>query len=595
MKKYLSLFGWLFIALAQLSGQEHDKIWKSGGTESFDPNDKFGLLTLNFEAFSKFTFSTEDVGDIFFTSCGITMSDSMGNLQFYSNGQTIYTSDNEIMSNGSEMFPTQPPLWSEYIPFPQQTLALPITTQSGKYLYLNVGGKEINDTIIVVPGYRCFSSIIDMNENNGKGKVVSKLNMIVNDFLEGTSISATKHANGRDWWVLIPEWGNGRFYELLTNGTSVRIVDTLKTDRIFHYDTNYSTFSPDGTKFCYISGWKELQKTYQAHLFIWDFDRCTGALSNMQDTIFIYPPNSAFQSVAISPNSKYLYAACFNKLFQFDLKQNDIIGSAILIDTYDGFLAGTAGYDYDSTYFANSQLAPDGRIYISSTGTLYMHRIDFPNKPGKDCQFVQHGIKFPVFNFGTVPNNPHYRLGPVDGSACDSLGYNNHPLAGFKWQNTDISDYRKIEFTDNSFYEPATWAWNFAGLGVSSDTNPVFTFPTDGVYKVCLKVCNQYACDSVCHLVTIGVSTTATPNALEALSIYPNPASGKVLISLLTQRDAFNQTITFSNPLGQILLSQTLNGGQATIDVSKLPQGLVYVQVIENGKVKAVRKLVISR
>jgi Secretion system C-terminal sorting domain len=37
---------------------------------------------------------------------------------------------------------------------------------------------------------------------------------------------------------------------------------------------------------------------------------------------------------------------------------------------------------------------------------------------------VQHGVQLPtIINFG-LPNYPNFRLGPIDGSSCDTLGIN---------------------------------------------------------------------------------------------------------------------------------------------------------------------------
>ena len=489
------------------------------------------------------------------------------------------------MLNGNNMFPPPYNFGNSGVGLPQETLGLPVPSTADEYFLLSQSHIYANDTDYA--GFKCYYNRIKMTNNNGQGQVTEKHVQIFTDTMEAYSFSAVKHANGRDWWLLMPDRNNGNFYEMLATRNGVRLYDTVFTERTPRQDC-YSTFSPNGSKFCFISSWKTDDAPYKAQLFIWDFDRCTGMLSNMQDTTFVYPPNGGYQSVAISPNSKYLYAACYNKVVQFDLDKPDIIGSATLIDTYDGFLAGTAGYDYDSTYFAYSQLGPDGRIYISTPATRYMHRIDYPNKAGKACGLKQHLIHFPVFSYGSMPNNPHYRLGPVDGSACDTLGLDNHPLAGFRWENLDVSDYRKIEFTDNSFYEPATWEWDFAGLGVSNDTNPVFTFPADGVYKVCLKVCNQYSCDSICKLVTIGtLSNTEASHDAIFLKVYPNPAHNQIFLETSESSDGFSIT----NLFGQVIFKGKFDNRRAIIDSTAILSGVYFIYINNQAVAK---KIVIS-
>jgi len=53
-----------------------------------------------------------------------------------------------------------------------------------------------------------------------------------------------------------------------------------------------------------------------------------------------------------------------------------------------------------------------------------LHVINEPDLPGSACDFQQHAIELPTYNFNSLPNHPNYHLGPVDGSVCDSLGIN---------------------------------------------------------------------------------------------------------------------------------------------------------------------------
>ena len=92
-----------------------------------------------------------------------------------------------------------------------------------------------------------------------------------------------------------------------------------------------------------------------------------------------------------------------------------------------------------------------------------------------------------------------------------------YPVADFVWtpNPTDIFT-PEINFV-NTTSGGNTYAWNFAGLGNSTLTNPTFSFPQDsgGTYPVCMLTVNNFGCaDTICHNVIIdGVFLLYAPNA----------------------------------------------------------------------------------
>jgi len=78
-------------------------------------------------------------------------------------------------------------------------------------------------------------------------------------------------------------------------------------------------------------------------------------------------------------------------------------------------------YSPFATYFGYNQLGPDGRVYIGTTnGCDILHVIDYPDSSGLNCNFLQNYLKLPCRN-SNVPTFPNYNLGPLYGSACDTL------------------------------------------------------------------------------------------------------------------------------------------------------------------------------
>jgi hypothetical protein len=269
-------------------------------------------------------------------------------------------------------------------------------------------------------------------------------------------------------------------------------------------------------------------------LYIYDFDRCTGKLSN--------PIYSSFENTglgngcAFSSDSRYLYVIGRTKIWQYDMQAPDVLAGQTLVAEWDGYIRN----NQFPTTFSLAQLAPDGRIYISTPNSNpYLHTIEFPNRAGTACQVRQRAIELPNLNAYSIPNHPNFRLGPLDGSACDTLGLNNLPLANFRWDFEDTLSPLRVTFSDLSAYEPEEWHWDFGhGGATSADTSPVHTFPAEGLYTVCLTVRNAYGADTVCYPVRIGTSVgTSAPEAPEPLAVraWPNPFGQLLSISVPVQ------------------------------------------------------------
>jgi hypothetical protein len=52
---------------------------------------------------------------------------------------------------------------------------------------------------------------------------------------------------------------------------------------------------------------------------------------------------------------------------------------------------------------------------------IYFNIIQSPDIGGVGCNLQQHCLHLPTFNAGTVDNHPHYRLGALIGSPCDTV------------------------------------------------------------------------------------------------------------------------------------------------------------------------------
>jgi hypothetical protein len=212
-----------------------------------------------------------------------------------------------------------------------------------------------------------------------------------------------------------------------------------------------------------------------------------------------------------------------------------------------------------------------------------LHVIDFPNKKGGASRLRQHGISLPSLSDQTLPNHPNYRLGPQDGSPCDTLGLDNVPVALFRYDQ-DTLDYLTVEFTDLSYYEPAVWSWDFGDGTTSNDTSLVHTFPSSGVYEVCLTVSNQYGQDTYCQTLNLGTVATGETKPQVDIHVFPNPCRGMVNFTV-TDYLPKDASATFYDAVGRPVLKEKLVSGWNSLSLDSLPTGVYFYEVWE-GAVK---------
>ncbi len=324
---------------------------------------------------------------------------------------------------------------------------------------------------------------------------------------------------------------------------------------------------------------------YGAWLDIFDFDRCTGQLSNYQG---IHKDTGGVSGVSISPNSRYLYFSRGITVHQYDLQAANIEASEVLVAEYDGFQNPLA------TNFWMSQLAPDGKIYLGSNSSVKSyHIIHHPDRQGLACDFEQHAISLPTIAERSIPTFPHYRLGPLDGSSCDTLAINNRPVANFRIDPT--TDIFSFEFVDLSYYNPTVWQWDFGDNLQSSEQNPAHTYTAAGIYEVCLIAGNEYAADTICKTLRVGTVVSATEPTREAyqMTAVPNPANDYLTIAYSAPVEKAVMILQLISPVGAVINNVILPGMQGTrqLELSPLPAGLYYLRFMANGQVVAVQKI----
>jgi hypothetical protein len=264
---------------------------------------------------------------------------------------------------------------------------------------------------------------VDMTQDNGNGAVTTINQPIINlDTLALGMLSACRHANGRDWWLIVWKYDSNKYMPILFDAQGIHPQgwQTVPQALGLHDIQGQTCFSPDGTRYARHEGY-DWQDGTGNWLDIFDFDRCTGLLSN-QTTINI-PVSCTANGLAFSPDSRYLYASTNFAIYQYDMTvpTAQVAATKDTVAVYDNFLD-----DGFPTYFSFMQLAPNGKIYSCTNWTTrYYHTIENPNSQGVTCNVQQHSLHLNTYQIQTIPNQPYFALGPIDSSACDTLGINN--------------------------------------------------------------------------------------------------------------------------------------------------------------------------
>ncbi|MBL7778916.1 MAG: T9SS type A sorting domain-containing protein [Chitinophagales bacterium] len=415
----ISTMAFLFFVSIPTIAQKEDYNWLSGYNSNIGYDTGwgfyFGTSILDFN--NTPVAVSYDSLEINFYRTNTSYSSNDGTILFYTNGVHIRNSLNKKIQNADSIN------WGPYITnfYPPAATKGHLTTQGvfafqspsavNQYYIINTYLDTVLGGSVGVTQIRYH--LLDMDANAGHGLLIERDLSILDDLINW-EMTAVRHGNGRDWWIISRKTNSNCYHRLLLDHTGLNYLPNLycggTSITIPNSDVGAFAASPDGSRVAHFSIFTGIN--------IFDFDRCSGELSN---PINIPVPNlidSGFSAggAAISPNGRFLYIGIIKYVLQYDLQAPDIAASVDTVAVYDGYQSPIG------SVFYTMQLGPDGKIYEScgATETVY-HVINYPDKKGDSCGFVQHGIQLPSPS-GGVPNFPNYRLGALSGSACDTLG-----------------------------------------------------------------------------------------------------------------------------------------------------------------------------
>ncbi|MBP6826948.1 MAG: hypothetical protein KA165_10365, partial [Saprospiraceae bacterium] len=282
--KNLIISLWLVHACTSYS-QKYDYVWITGDdNQTFDTTYGGSLIDFNFNPV-KATYHYRDL-NMFTTNSSIC--DSAGNLLFYTNGCAIAGADDEILENGDNINPgSSHTLWcvtydDGYAGGPNNSVILPLPDSSWMfYLFHKRFVLYSNPSDVIFD--KLYYSVVDMDQNSGKGKVMTKNVECMSDTLSRGELCAVKHANGKDWWLVTPRRNSNKFY--IFKFTKEGVIDTFQQTigmlpNPEGEGLSQIVFSPDGNK---------LYRTDRyGPVMVYTFDREAGVFTQFDTIHFDY-------------------------------------------------------------------------------------------------------------------------------------------------------------------------------------------------------------------------------------------------------------------------------------------------------------------
>jgi gliding motility-associated-like protein len=393
------------------------------------------------------------------------MSDSTGNLLFFTNGKTAWTNTFSVMPGATNL--------AGDLGAGQPCLIVPIPGEPDLYVIFTL------DIVIIAPDNSYTTkgltyTKVDLKLNNGLGDVSGKsINMPLLSpacqKLTGMYDDAKKV-----YWVVAHKWESDEFYAypVKQNGVGDPVITSIGSLQGggFTKQANilgYMKFSPDGKQLALaIAGENKVE--------MFSFNSSTGVVGNPQSYTFTKAGVSTY-GIEFSPDNKKLYVSLFqltgngapttpSYIYQFDVPSG--LTNPLVIDSLRGIRT------------ADLQVATDGRIYASRTINL-LNRLDSieviynPTRPGTECNFdlLNH---VPQSRFYLDSNTSNYSLPNFIQS------YFNIPI--FTYDSSCIGDITKFHITNKANIDSVIW--DFRDGTQSRVTDPVHQYAQPGTYWV---------------------------------------------------------------------------------------------------------------
>lgn len=438
-----------------------------------------------------------------------TISNTNGELLFYTDGITVWNKNHAIMLNGTGLKGDSSST--------QSAIIIPKPNNPDQYYIFTVDAldpEDISNDISLNNGIHY--SELDMSLDAGLGGVTANKNILLHTPTT-ENLTAVKSANGNEVWVISHKWNSNQFIAYNVSATGVNttpvisavgsiVEDYSSSNPQFTKATGQLKASPDGTKLAVARG----EGLSEAQLF--NFDANSGVVSNPITLISFNPSNKGVYGIEFSSNSKVLYVSVVGVgVFQYNLQSGSpsaIINSQFQITTIP-------------TGYAGLQLAVDGKIYVAKFSRQIIDVIDNPNILGAGCNYQFEHLNLNRFCRSGLP--------PFIQSFLQ--------IEDIQFENTCVGDITTFSYA--SMVDSIVWNFGDAASGsnnTSTNPNATHIYSSPGTYNVTATVTIGNQTATATTLVTIHEQPIATQP--QDLFICDTNNDGLYLFDLTTQNNS---------------------------------------------------------
>lgn len=273
-----------------------------------------------------------------------SVSDTAGNLIWFSNSRHVKDSLGNTIINGSDLF-------GQFCKTEDQNIAIRAPNSNELYyLFYN--------SVYPIYGFDVAGFYYSTISTSDSLKVLQKNVKLFDN--ASPMITATYHKNGKDIWVFGQKYNTNKIFVYLLSCSGIELIHTHDipiTISSYKY-TGDMEVNPKGDKF-----FLACSDNDDDFLIICDFDNETGEFSDKR----VYSDLSyGAPEIQFSPNGKYLFILDAFRLNRVDIESLET-GQPII------------NYTYVNTVTHGLELGPDGSLYLSDSYDSNIYVISNPN------------------------------------------------------------------------------------------------------------------------------------------------------------------------------------------------------------------------